>query len=1182
MRNFLFSLRTRALLLVGLGFAVFVGTMGFHATAERQMHLEFVRGHLLDTAKLIAAQQNRVIEYAQQFLESLIRAQTGRQTMLSEDCQRTLAQRLQEEPRIANIFVALPDGSVVCSAMPTARPINIADRPYFRQALASPAVVIGEAIESRITGKRSLPFVKAVRDSSGRTLAVFAVSLDLSGFGREVANAKYPKDARLGLIDAKGQVLARHPDTEGWVGKDASGTSFFKAVAARGGEGAFEGLGLDGVPRVYGLARFAETAAGPISLWLGFETKTVTADAEHDFVWTVLAAAGLVLVTFAAMWAGGERLLLRPISVLSAAAHRMGQGDLSARTGLEHARDEVGRLAQSFDEMASSLEAKDQHIVLANRAVKVLSTWNEALLTLRDEKSLIEHMCRAIVEAAGYQSAWVGLAKSDETKTVEPVAWWGMDPQFVASLGVTWADTPRGRGPAGTAIRSGTAVIVNDYMTNPDTAPWRENALRYQFNSIIALPLKVDDAVIGALMIYAAESESFGEQEAVLLTELAAALSSGIAAVRSRAARTQLEVSLQTSEERFRAAAEASLDALLVLKSVRDAAGNIVDFEVTDMNGRAAREIGLAKDEVIGKTFVQLPPAYRATGFFNKYAHVVATRTPLEEEFPFDVQGAERKWFRQQVVAVGDGIAVSLRDITVRKTAGDKIREGEERLRLAMGAARMGAWSVDLESGTHSISEELGPIFGLPKGAGPRSTEALMETVHPDDREALAKGMKRDRETAQPAHMEFRVLWPDGTVHWLESNSNVICDEAGKPVRGVGVLADITQRKLDVVALQRANRALKTLSAANKALVDATSESELLHEVCRVIMDKGRYRMAWVGYPRNGQEKTIVPMAWAGVEDGYLAAVGHTWADNEQGQRPIARALRSGKAEITRDVRDNPAFASVKELVARPGYVSNLALPLLDGKRVIGAMSIFASEADAFDDAEVLLLQELADDLAYGITTLRTREERDRIAYAHKHHEAILRKSLEDSIQAIAKAVEMRDPYTSGHQKHVAELAMALAREMGLSEERIHGLRLAGVVHDLGKISIPAEILTKPGKLTPIEFMLIQGHAQAGYEILKDIDFPWPIATVVWQHHERLDGSGYPQGLKGDDILLESKIIAVADVVETMASHRPYRPTLGIDAALQEIERGRGIQYDPAVADACLKLFREGRYALVT
>lgn len=1180
MGNFLFSIRTRALLLVGIGFGVFLVTMGYHAVAERMMRLEFAREQLLSTAKLIATEEHDALEFTMNFLASAAQSREVGRFLQGEECQGALAPRIKQEPRLANIVLALPDGTLICSATSTGQPLNIADRPYFKTALATSDTVIGEAFVGRLTGTWILPFYRAVRDGNGRVQGVVGVGLKLSWLNRELANAKYPDEARMGLIDANGRVLARHPDPEGWVGKDASATSFFKTLKAHGGEGVAEELGFDGVRRMYGLARFADTAAGPISLWVGFAKDSVTREVERDFAWTVIAVVVLLLLTFAATWAGAERLLFRRISILSGAALRLGQGYLGTRTGLGSGRDELARLGQHFDEMAESLEAKSRQIILADRALKVLAAWNRTLLRPSDEHALAEGMCRAIVDAGGYRMAWVGFAEDNADKTVRAVASAGAAEGYLENLRVTWADTARGQSPAGRAIRQGVPIVVNDLNMNLDAEVWRKHVVRYGYGSIMALPFKTDDGLIGVLVIGATETNAFAEQEAVLLAEVAVDLSSAIFVQRSRGERARMEESLRTGEERFRAAAEASLDALLVLKSVRDAAGNIVDFEVTDMNGRAAHQLGLAKDEVVGKTFFQLLPVYRTAGFFNKYVHVVATRTPLDEEFPFDVPGAERKWFRQQVVAVGDGIAVSLRDITVWKTAGDKIREGEERLRLAMAGAHMGAWSVDLESDTHSISEGMGPIFGLPNGAGPRSTEALMEAVHPDDREALASAMKQDRETAQASQSEFRVLWPDGTVHWVEARSNVICDAAGKPVRSVGVLADITQRKLDVVALQRANRALKTLSAANEALVRATSESELLHEVCRVIVDKGGYRLASVGYPRHDQEKTLVPMAWAGAEEGYLTAVLRTTADTEQSHKPIARALRSGKPEITRDVGNDPAFAPVKEWVTRLGYVSNLALPILDGKRVIGAISIHASGTDAFDDAEILLLQELADDLSYGITTLRTREERDRIADAHEHHAAILRKSLEDSIQAIASTVEMRDPYTSGHQKRVAELAVALATEMGLPDEQIRGLHLAGVVHDLGKISVPAEILSKPGKLTTIEFMLIKGHAQAGYEILKDIDFPWPIATIVWQHHERLDGSGYPQGLKGEDILLESRIMAVADVVEAIASHRPYRPTLGIDAALKEIERGRGTVYDPAVADACVKLFREGGFAL--
>jgi PAS domain S-box-containing protein/putative nucleotidyltransferase with HDIG domain len=192
-----------------------------------------------------------------------------------------------------------------------------------------------------------------------------------------------------------------------------------------------------------------------------------------------------------------------------------------------------------------------------------------------------------------------------------------------------------------------------------------------------------------------------------------------------------------------------------------------------------------------------------------------------------------------------------------------------------------------------------------------------------------------------------------------------------------------------------------------------------------------------------------------------------------------------------------------------------------------------------------------------------------------------LRNALGGTVRALASVVETRDPYTAGHQRHVADLALAIASEMGLPADRIEGLRIAAIIHDIGKISVPAEILTKPGKLIDLEFGIIKIHAQSGYNILKDIDFPWPVAMMVFEHHERMNGTGYPRNLKGDEILLEARILAVSDVVESMASHRPYRASLGIETALEEIEKNKGILYDDAVVDACLKLFREKGHKLI-
>jgi putative nucleotidyltransferase with HDIG domain len=181
-------------------------------------------------------------------------------------------------------------------------------------------------------------------------------------------------------------------------------------------------------------------------------------------------------------------------------------------------------------------------------------------------------------------------------------------------------------------------------------------------------------------------------------------------------------------------------------------------------------------------------------------------------------------------------------------------------------------------------------------------------------------------------------------------------------------------------------------------------------------------------------------------------------------------------------------------------------------------------------------------------------------------------KAIEGTICAVSMVVESRDPYTAGHQRRVAGLARAIAGEMGLSEWQVTGVYIAGLLHDVGKMAVPFEILSKPGKLTQNELSIIKSHCRVGYEILQKIEFPWPVTTAILQHHERLDGSGYPNGIGGGEIIIEARILGVADVVEAMSSHRPYRPALGLDSAMAEISGGKGVLYDNKVADACLRL----------
>lgn len=281
------------------------------------------------------------------------------------------------------------------------------------------------------------------------------------------------------------------------------------------------------------------------------------------------------------------------------------------------------------------------------------------------------------------------------------------------------------------------------------------------------------------------------------------------------------------------------------------------------------------------------------------------------------------------------------------------------------------------------------------------------------------------------------------------------------------------------------------------------------------------------------------------------------------GQGVAGWVARTGEPLIVPEARLDPRFDSRVDAFSGFETRSILCVPLKHKERVIGVVQVLNKGGSrSFDSHDLELLTLLAAHIAIALENARIYQGVEEV--------------LEQVVVTLSMTTEIRDPYTAGHQRRVAELAMALAEEMGLSESQVKCLRITGLLHDIGKMVVPAEILSKPGKLSEPELGLIKAHAQAGYDILKGVKFPWDVAGIVLQHHEHLDGSGYPAGLKGEEILPEARVLSVADAVEAMASHRPYRPGLGLDKALEEIRRQRGIWYEPRVVDTCLRLFEKG------
>lgn len=601
------------------------------------------------------------------------------------------------------------------------------------------------------------------------------------------------------------------------------------------------------------------------------------------------------------------------------------------------------------------------------------------------------------------------------------------------------------------------------------------------------------------------------------------------------------------------------------------------DFRIMRCNRAYAQLAEMPIREVIGKVYWEVFP--KREGPLPHCGDLM--RHAIQDECePEDVALEDGRTFISKSFPVKDEAGNYLyslhvmEDATERKKLDELIRKSEERFRSTFEQAAVGMAHVNLDGRWLRVNQRLCEMVGYP------CEELLQKTfqdiTHPDDLETdLAYVRQVLTGEIQTYSMEKRYFRKDRSILWINLTVSLVHKADGAPDYFISVIEDICARKTAEQQLQQNSRALRTLSAGNQSLIHAENEAELLEAMCHAAVDVGGYSAAWVGFARDDAQYTIEPMAQAGIDPALLKAQTLTWAESHHGDgvRSAGLAIRTAKTQITQNIAEEHLQSDLQMLARLQGYASGIALPLMANGRAFGVFCLYGSQNYIFDEREVALLEEMASDLAFGIETLR-------IKIAHSRHEQLMQQSLLETIEAVAAMVEMRDPYTAGHQRRVAALAKAIAHELGLPEDICQGIYLAGTVHDVGKLNIPAEILSKPGRLSDIEFQYIKTHPQAGYEILKNIHFPWPLADIVFQHHERLDGSGYPQGLQDGKIAEGAKILSVADAVEAIASHRPYRPGLGMEAALEEIASKRGTQFDAAVVDACVRLIREQRYII--
>jgi PAS domain S-box-containing protein/putative nucleotidyltransferase with HDIG domain len=619
------------------------------------------------------------------------------------------------------------------------------------------------------------------------------------------------------------------------------------------------------------------------------------------------------------------------------------------------------------------------------------------------------------------------------------------------------------------------------------------------------------------------EQTTVGDRKVITETRKIPVIENGTAirvvtCIRDITARQKSKAALEESEEKYRTLVEQLLTGIVIIQ----------DFKVVFANQAFARISGYAIGELLALAPEQLKSLVleddRALVWGRFKERLAGKQVPAH----YQVRGYRKDgsvcWLEMYAGLVTyngkPAIQAAVLDISERKKAEEAVKQSEELYRALVSASPDAVLVTDMQGKIVYASKRAIEMGGF---ANERDIvgKSAFDFIAPEDRERAETGLQKTLETGIQEKVEYRLLHKDGSIYIAELSTAVIKNVDGMPRAFVGTLRDVTARKQTENALRESETRYKTLT-----------ENINVGIYRNTVGPRGKFIEA---------NPAIIKMFNYMSKEEFLAI---------------------NVSDLYQHPEDRRKF---NEKMLAHGFVRDeeLQLKRKDGTPFFGSVSAVAVK----DDKGVV---QYYDGIVEDITDRKRSEEALKISYTK------LRKTLNGTVNALASTAEKRDPYTAGHQQRVTQLACAIAAELGFPSERLEGMHVAGAVHDIGKIHVAAEILNKPRSLTEIEMELIRTHSEAGYEILRSIEFPWPVAEIVFQHHERMDGSGYPRGLTGDKILMEARILGVADVVEAMVSHRPYRSALTLDDALQEILRNRGRLFDPEVTDACVRVFDKG------
>jgi HD-GYP domain-containing protein (c-di-GMP phosphodiesterase class II)/HAMP domain-containing protein len=823
-------------------------------------------------------------------------------------CRSALAWYRDTYPTYLNLGVIDRQGFVVCSALPTVGRVNLGDRLYFRQVIATRQFAVGEYQIGRITQKATVNFGYPLLDSAGDVRAVLFAAFDLAALSRGTSTSILPRGAVTTLVDREGVVLTRYPDPEHWTGRRLPEAAVLRAIQSHG-QGIIETQGPDGIVRLYGVA-LLRNLPGAGTLYASVGIPTISAAAQQDEL-LIRDVAGLTLLGLMAAWLAFGVLFVKPIEALVAAAHRVGQGELSARSGVAHRKGELGQLSQAFDGMAEELQrrevernASEQQILNQLQTLTALYASARQLTLSLDPDDLGRRIVRIFVEVFGGQGAWIGRAVPDGR--LKWLAHYPIDATLFEEFTARWDEsTGQGQGPSGRAIRSGFPVIVSDVAGDPTLASWRDLFHRYRIASLGSFPLTSRDETFGVLAVLSDDAAFFSAHRVELFSAFAH---------QAAAALENARLHEETTDR---------LDKFESLSKIDLAISSSLDLKIM---------LGVILDQVTARLRVDA-------------ADILLLRPPTQM-----LEYAAGRGFRET------------------RMSGTRLRLGEE----------------------------------------------------------YAGRVASERRT---------FLIPD----------------------------------------------LRETQATSPQEAEATPERFLTY------------------------------------------------------------------------------------LITREQFVSYAAAPLIAKGHVLGVLEVYHRTALDPDPTWLAFLEAVAGQAAIAVDNATLfdnlqRSNRD------------LARAYDTTLEGWSRAMDLRDKETEGHTQRVTDLTVRLARAMGLREDQVVHLRRGALLHDIGKMGVPDAILFKPDKLTAEEWTQMRRHPEYARDFLQPVEYLRPALAVPYAHHEKWDGSGYPQGLRGDQIPLEARIFAVVDVWDALTSDRPYRPAWSREQALTYVREQSGKHFDPKVAEAFVSL----------